>query len=45
MTTAYELHKQWPQAQFVVVPDAGHSAYEAGITSELVKACDRFRDL
>jgi proline iminopeptidase len=40
--TAFELHKRWPEADFRIVPDAGHSAYEPGITSELIGATDRF---
>jgi proline iminopeptidase len=42
MTTAWELHRRWPEADFRVVVDAGHSAYEPGITAELVGATDRF---
>ena len=42
MQTAWELHRRWPEAHFRVVDDAGHSAYEPGITSELVAATDRF---
>jgi proline iminopeptidase len=26
-----------------IVPDAGHSAFEPGITHELIEATDRFR--
>ena len=40
--TAWTLHSRWPEADFRVVVDAGHSAYEPGITSELVMATDRF---
>lgn len=40
--TAWKLHERWPEADFRVVVDAGHSAYEPGITSELVAATDRF---
>jgi proline iminopeptidase len=40
--TAFELHRRWPEADFKIVPDAGHSAYEPGITAELVAATDRF---
>jgi proline iminopeptidase len=40
--TAWELHRRWPEADFRVVIEAGHSAYEPGITSELVAATDRF---
>jgi proline iminopeptidase len=40
--TAWELHRRWPEADFRLVVDAGHSAYEPGITAELVAATDRF---
>jgi proline iminopeptidase len=41
--TADELHRAWPEAEYLVVPDAGHSAREPGIARELVGATDRFR--
>ena len=40
--TAWELHQRWPEADFRVVVDAGHTAYEPGIAAELVGATDRF---
>jgi proline iminopeptidase len=40
--TAWDLHQRWPEADFRIVPDAGHSALEPGITHELVGATDRF---
>lgn len=40
--SAWDLHKAWPEADLRIVPDAGHSAFEPGITSELVSATDRF---
>lgn len=43
MQTAWALHKAWPEADFRIVPDAGHSAFESGNTHELVSATDRFR--
>jgi proline iminopeptidase len=43
MMSAWELHRAWPEAEFIVVGDAGHSATELGITSALVDATDRFR--
>jgi proline iminopeptidase len=43
MLTADELHRAWPEAEYVVVPDAGHSAREPGIARELVAATDRMR--
>ena len=41
--TADDLHRAWPEAEYVVVPDAGHSAREPGIARELIAATDRFR--
>jgi proline iminopeptidase len=43
MATAWALHRAWPEADFRIVPDAGHASYEPGITHELVEATDRFR--
>lgn len=43
MTTAYELHQRWPEAQFVVVPDAGHSAFDPGMRSALIEATERMK--
>jgi proline iminopeptidase len=40
--SAWALHRAWPEAKLVVVPDAGHSAYEPGITRALVEATDSF---
>jgi len=41
--TAWDLHRAWPQAEFIMVPDAGHTATEPGIADALVRATDRFR--
>jgi len=43
IVSADDLHQAWPEAEYVVVPDAGHSAWEAGIRAELVRATERFR--
>jgi proline iminopeptidase len=40
--SAWELHRAWPEAELLIVPDAGHSATEPGIRSALVEATDRF---
>jgi proline iminopeptidase len=42
LRSAWDLHRAWPQADLRIVPDAGHSAFESGITRELVAATDRF---
>lgn len=41
--TAYDLHRAWPEAEFVVVPDAGHSSSEPGVTDALIRATNKFR--
>lgn len=38
--TAHKLHQLWPEADYVVVPDGGHSALDAPIRSALVKATE-----
>jgi len=35
---AYALHHAWPSAELDIIRDAGHSAFEPGITDALVKA-------
>jgi proline iminopeptidase len=44
LQSAWELHQAWPEAQFQVIPDAGHAAFEPGIASALVAATDRFAE-
>ena len=43
MTSAWDLHKAFPEAELVIVGDAGHSISEKGITSALVEATDNFK--
>ena len=38
--SAWELHKQLPKSNLIIVPDAGHSMGETSIARELVKATD-----
>lgn len=45
LRAAWDLHQAWPQAELHIVPDAGHSVWEPGITHVLVEAMDRFRSL
>lgn len=42
MVTAWDLHRAWPEAEFRLVPDCGHSAFEPGIARSLVVAADHF---
>ena len=41
--TADALARAWPEARYVVVPDAGHSALEPGIRAALVNATESHR--
>ena len=40
MRSAWDLHRAWPEAELVVVPDAGHSMSEAGIRRALIASTD-----
>jgi len=40
--SAWELHRAWPEADFHMIQDAGHSLSEEGISKILVEATDRF---
>jgi len=42
---AYLLAKQLPQAHFEIVRDAGHSAFEPGITDRLIHATEQYLEL
>jgi proline iminopeptidase len=41
--SALALNAAWPEAELVIVPDAGHSAWEPGITNALIAATDELR--
>ncbi|WP_135081887.1 prolyl aminopeptidase [Terasakiella sp. SH-1] len=43
--TAEHLSNCWQKAQFIVVPDAGHSALESGIRAALINATQAFKSL
>jgi proline iminopeptidase len=40
MESAWQLHQAWPDSILQIIPDAGHSASEAGIVNALVLATD-----
>jgi proline iminopeptidase len=44
LRSAWDLSQAWPEARLLVVPDAGHSAYEPGIVDELLNATDAFAE-
>jgi proline iminopeptidase len=45
MTSAWDLHRAFPEADLQLIPDAGHSALEPGTRSALVEATDKFKNL
>ncbi len=42
MESAWALHRAWPEADFIITPDSGHSATEAPNSRALVAATDKF---
>jgi len=42
MESAWALHRAWPEADFIITPDSGHSAMEAPNSRALVAATDKF---
>ena len=43
MRSAWDLHRAWPEAKLIVLPDAGHSMSDAGIRAALVAETHRLR--
>jgi proline iminopeptidase len=41
-TTAWDLHKAWPEATLHMVDDAGHASSEPGILHRLIEATDAY---
>lgn len=45
LSTAYKLHQLWPEADYVVVPDAGHSAMDPPLRSRLIEATEHAKTI
>lgn len=41
--TAHKVHQLWTEADYVVVPDAGHSALDAPLRSRLIEATEALK--
>src|SRR6266542_2154106 len=41
MRSAWDLHRAWPEAKLIVVPDAGHAISEPGIRTALIEETGR----
>ena len=44
ISAAMDLSRVWERAELVIVPNAGHSSSETGISAALIGATNRFRD-
>lgn len=44
LTSAWDLHRAWPEATLEIIPAAGHSVTEPGICDALVRGTDSFRE-
>jgi len=42
--SAWDLHRAWPEADFHLIPDAGHAYNEPGILDRLLRATDTHAD-
>jgi len=42
MITAWDLHKKWPEADFHIISEAGHSMLEEGIRNKLIDYTNKF---
>lgn len=43
--SADDLHHAWPQAEYIIIDDAGHSVWEPGIQSALIRTTDQFKTI
>jgi proline iminopeptidase len=43
IVTSDALARAWPEAKYVIIPDAGHSAMEPGIRAALVRATEAMK--
>ena len=45
MVSAWDLHRAWPEADFHIIQDAGHSMTEPGIRKKLIEYTDLYSEL
>jgi proline iminopeptidase len=43
--TAYHVHQLWPEADYIAVPDAGHSALDPKLRSRLIEATENAKTI
>ena len=42
-STAYDLHRAWPEMELRILPAGGHSMYDASLQREVIHATDALR--
>ena len=45
MLSAWELHRAWSEAEFHIIPDAGHASSEPGIVQQFLAATQKFSSI
>lgn len=45
IATAHKLHANWPEADYIVVPDGGHSAMDPPVRSRLIEATENMKSI
>lgn len=45
MKSAWDLHQAWQKAEFIILDRSGHSCTEKDMIKELVKACEKFKNI
>lgn len=45
IVSAHKLHNAWPEADYIIVPDAGHSALDPPIRSRLIEATEHAKTI
>lgn len=43
--SANDVHQAWPQAEYIIIEDAGHSVWEPGIQTALIRTTEKFKNL
>jgi len=45
IASAHKLHTAWPEADYIIVPDGGHSAMDPSIRSRLIEATEHAKSI
>jgi len=45
IVSADDLHHAWPQAEYHIIEDAGHSVWEPGIREKLIQTTEKFKTI